>query len=148
MDSKWKRVVLSVLLAGFCSTALAQQAEPPGEATKAPAAKEMKATSSDGVAAAKQPVLRGRLPRYYGKLVDDAQRQQIYQIQASYRERISQLQAELAKLQMQQLEEIEGTLTADQRKQLDELRDVASRRTSSSSLVSSVAQEATAESKQ
>ena len=43
--------------------------------------------------AAKKP--RGRLPAYYGKVVTDKQREQIYEIQAKFNEQIAKLQQQL-----------------------------------------------------
>jgi TolA-binding protein len=123
MYSSWNRVVLCLVLAGFCSTALAQEKKKSTRISKASAASEKQGAVATGVVKEKQPTtLRGRLPRYFASLVDDGQRQDIYQIQASYRERIKELQAELAKLELEQMTEIEETLTSTQHKKLGEMR--------------------------
>ncbi len=73
--------------------------------------------------------LRGRLPAYCGKLVDDSQRQDIYQIQARYRDRIQKLQTALADLTRARDQEILSVLTPDQQEQLEALRKAARERT-------------------
>ena len=69
--------------------------------------------------------LRGRLPAYFGKLVDDEQRQDIYQIQANYKDRIAKLQAALATMVQQRDREILLVLTEDQLKELKALKQAA-----------------------
>lgn len=65
--------------------------------------------------------LRGRLPAYFGKVVDESQRQEIYQIQADYKDRIAKLQTALATMVQQRDREILMVLTTDQ---LDELKSL------------------------
>ena len=73
------------------------------------------APAQDGPPAARDnDALRGRLPPYYGDVVDDKQRAQIYKIQSQFRAKLVQLQVdyEKAAAQLKQL-----------RKQLDSLQD-------------------------
>ncbi len=70
---------------------------------------------------AKPAKFRGRLPRYYGKVVDAVQRQQIYQIQAKYHERLEALKAQLKQLEAQCDAEIEGVLSPEQKQSLAKL---------------------------
>lgn len=68
-----------------------------------------------------KPKFRGRLPRYYGKLVDDTQRKKIYSIQEKYFERDWQLREELKRLQADRDAEIEAVLTAGQKQVLQKM---------------------------
>jgi len=69
--------------------------------------------------------LRGRLPAYFGKVVDESQRQEIYQIQADYKDRIAKLQAALATMVQQRDREVLMVLTADQLEELKSLQKAA-----------------------
>ena len=69
--------------------------------------------------------LRGRLPAYFGKVVDESQRQEIYQIQADYKDRIAKLQAPLTKMVQQRDREVLMVLTADQLEELKSLQKAA-----------------------
>ena len=69
--------------------------------------------------------LRGRLPAYFGKVVDESQRQEIYQIQADYKDRIAKLQAALTKMVQQRDREVLMVLTADQLEELKSLQKAA-----------------------
>ena len=77
-----------------------------------------KATSTEN-----EPTASRRLPRYFASFVDSEQRKEIYEIQASFQVKIIELKEALAKLEAEQMEEIESVLTATQREQLDELRE-------------------------
>lgn len=63
-----------------------------------------------------------RLPRHFASIVDSEQRQEIYEIQATFQAKIRELEEALAELEAEQMEEIEQVLTSTQRKQLTELR--------------------------
>lgn len=65
---------------------------------------------------------RGRLPAYYGQVVNQQQREQIYAIQAKYSARIAELQKQLEELRAQRDAEIEKVLTPEQLKRIAELR--------------------------
>jgi hypothetical protein len=68
---------------------------------------------------AKQKQVKGRLPPYYAQIVDERQRQRIYQIQAGYGPKIDALQAELDALMAQRDAEIRAVLTPEQQQRLD-----------------------------
>ena len=72
--------------------------------------------------------LRGRLPAYFGKVVDQSQRQEIYQIQADYKDRIAKLQAALTELVQQRDREILMVLSADQLVELKALQKASRER--------------------
>lgn len=65
--------------------------------------------------------LKGRLPPYYSKVVNDAQRQQIYGIQAAYAARKEALEKELGELTSRRDAEIRAVLTPFQQQKLDGL---------------------------
>jgi Spy/CpxP family protein refolding chaperone len=67
----------------------------------------------------------GQLPPYYGEVVDDAQRQTIYAIQAEFNAQIKALQAKLDALKKERDDKIEAVLTPEQRKQVNDLRAAA-----------------------
>jgi hypothetical protein len=124
MTQLWGRYALVLLFAGLCALGIA--AEKKSSSSKS----SSKSTRAETV---KQEPTAGRLPRYFASLVDDEQREEIYQIQAKYGEKIAELEKELAELEKEQLKAMEKVLTADQRKELDALRSatVAKKTTSS-----------------
>ncbi len=65
---------------------------------------------------------KGRLPAFYGRVVTEEQRGEIYAIQTKYRPRIEDLTAELKRLRDEQREEVEAVLTSDQRERIATLR--------------------------
>jgi hypothetical protein len=67
----------------------------------------------------KKAVVKGRLPAYFGPIVNEGQRQRIYQIQASYNPKIEALQTELDALVAQRDNEIRAVLSPEQREQLE-----------------------------
>ena len=69
--------------------------------------------------------LRGRLPAHFGKVVDESQRQEIYQIQARYKDRIGKLQADLKSVTRQRDRAILEVLSSQQREELEELQQAA-----------------------
>lgn len=117
-ESTWvrmSRVSLTLVLSAVVATAfaapLAQQAKEADAAGK-----------STAVAAEKAPPLRGRLPAYYGKVVSEQQRQQIYAIQTKYQERIVKLTEELASLTEKRGIEVEKVLSDEQRAEIAKLK--------------------------
>lgn len=58
---------------------------------------------------------RGRLPAHYRKIVNDTQREKIYAIQAKYRQKIADLQAQVNALKTKRAEEMDALLTKDQK---------------------------------
>ena len=71
---------------------------------------------------------RGRLPAYYGEVVDQKQRQQIYDIQKKYRDDINQLKADLQALLDKQRAEIAAVLSSEQAAKVATLREEALKR--------------------
>lgn len=71
---------------------------------------------------------RPRLPMYYAKVVDEKQRQKIYGIQKKYHPKIAELQKQLEQLIAQRDAEIEAVLTAEQKAEIEKLRQEASQR--------------------
>ena len=75
---------------------------------------------------------RGRLPAYYKDVVTPQQRDQIYAIQAKYVDQISKLQEEINQLASQRDKEIEDLLSAEQKTQIQKLRDARKKASSAS----------------
>jgi hypothetical protein len=71
---------------------------------------------------------RGRLPAYFSSVVSSEQRQKIYDIQATYFDKISALELQIADLRAKQDQEVNAVLSADQAAQVQKLRDEASTR--------------------
>lgn len=72
---------------------------------------------------------RGRLPNYYRAAgVTDEQREKIYSIQSSYREKIEPLEKQIAQLRAKMTTEIEAVLTPEQKKKVEELREAAAKK--------------------
>jgi len=91
----------------------------------ATAAEQTGRNNTPAVTSKKAEKLRGRLPAYFGKVVDESQRQEIYQIQADYKDRIAKLQKALAEMVQQRDREILMVLTADQLVELKSLQKAA-----------------------
>ena len=83
-----------------------------GDAAKAPAKQVNKESN-------------GRLPAYYARIVNEAQRARIYRIQALYADRIEALQAQLDELVAKRDAEIRDVLSPEQQQQLDAAIDEA-----------------------
>jgi hypothetical protein len=65
---------------------------------------------------------RGRLPRFYSSVIDVSQRDAIYAIQRSYRTKIDELTQQLEQLKKAEAQEIEQQLSAEQHKQVEQMR--------------------------
>ena len=79
-------------------------------------------------AAAEKPARkgpRGRLPAYFASVVSREQREEIYEIQGRYAEQIAKLQEELAALERQRDQEVEGVLSEEQLTRVEKMRDEA-----------------------
>ena len=109
-ESQWNLIMgwLAPVLVGLALASCAVAQAPKSDAVPAKAAKAKKT--------------RGRLPAYYGKVVTDKQRQQIYAIQAKYQTEIVKLKQKLVDLITKQKSEIEGVLTEQQRDEIQQLR--------------------------
>ncbi len=64
----------------------------------------------------------GRLPRYFGSVVDEKQRESIYAIQQMYYEQIDELEERLAELREEQQQKIDAVLSNEQHQQIADLR--------------------------
>lgn len=69
---------------------------------------------------AKKP--RGRLPSFYRHVVTAEQREQIYAIQAEYRDKIAALRAQLKAITNERNEKIAAVITPEQLKRIKALR--------------------------
>jgi Spy/CpxP family protein refolding chaperone len=111
-----KRVVLC-LVPALLAIALAGQREPAS------------GQNAEPEAAQKQPVtakkFRGRLPNYFGQVVDEKQREEIYKIQAEFAPKIKDLRAQLAMLIKERNQKVDGVLTPQQRQKVEQLRAAA-----------------------
>jgi hypothetical protein len=83
------------------------------------------AKKSAGKSAAKAAEPRHRLPPYYAKVVDDAQKEKIYAIQDKHAARIDALEAELKAAREKRDTEIEGVLTSKQKADIKALAAAA-----------------------
>lgn len=74
-------------------------------------------------AAKKKAPAGGRLPNNYGRIgLSEKQRNDIYSIQAKYRDQIEALEKQLADLRAKRDAEIEAVLTPEQKQKLEELK--------------------------
>jgi Spy/CpxP family protein refolding chaperone len=115
--------LMALLLTAWCALPAVAQETPPAGAGQPPAA------AATDAATAKKP--RGRLPAYYGKVVTDKQREQIYDIQAKFTEQIAKLQEQLDALVQKRDGEVEQVLTAEQRAEIARLKSERKARRSS-----------------
>ena len=106
-----------LLMACWTAVGTAQETPPPAP----PAGNEPASTAPADPAPAKKA--RGRLPAYYGKVVTDKQREDIYAIQAKFNEQIAELQKQLADLTTQRDTEVEKVLTDDQKAEVARLKN-------------------------
>jgi hypothetical protein len=83
---------------------------------------ESMAAAKGAAEAAKTKKLTGRLPPYYSAVVTEQQRQRIYAIQAEYGPKLTQVRAQLTKLQQEQEEKIEAVLSPEQAEKLAKLK--------------------------
>jgi hypothetical protein len=78
---------------------------------------------------ANEPVVvkkfRGRLPAYFSGVVTSEQRQEIYELQKEYHEKLVALEEEMAKLKAARDEEIDGILTVEQLAEVKKKRAAA-----------------------
>lgn len=129
------RCLLVCALASFCVTAAGAEKK---------STRSTKSTASKTKATTEKEELTGRLPRYFSSLVDENQREEIYEIQASYRDAIQELEEKLAALKKDEMAAMEKVLTTTQRKTLASLR--SGKQVSSSSKSTSSTKTASAKS--
>ena len=126
--------------AGESRASSAQQAS----AGQSPAQQPQSPVSASGatqIQDSAEDTFRPRLPMYYGKVVTEAQRQKIYEIQRKYFPQIRALQKQLEALIAKRDAEIEAVLTPQQKAEIERLRKEAAARRAAGSAVSQ--QEAT-----
>lgn len=109
-------VVAAVLLALFVGTQI--PVEPTG------AQDEAKPVATKKVA--KKP--SGRLPNYFATVVDAAQREKVYAIQAQYNGEIKVLRDQITGLTAKRDEEVRGVLSEEQLQKVDALTEAARKR--------------------
>lgn len=80
-----------------------------------------------------QDTFRPRLPMYYARVVDEKQRQKIYDIQRKYHPQIEALQRQLEELIAKRNAEIEAVLTPQQKAEIEKLRQEAATKRSEKS---------------
>jgi len=105
----WSVLATAVIVLAAGLHGPAQESEAPAKAAPAEKAKEF----------------RGRLPAYYGTVVDEKQRQAIYDIQKEYHARIAALKAQLEALIKQRDEKIDAVLTPEQLQKIEEAKAAA-----------------------
>ncbi len=71
---------------------------------------------------------RGRLPRYFAKVVTQQQREDIYEIQARFAARVEELQKQIDALIRQRDQEVEAVLSSEQLAEVRKLREEAKKR--------------------
>jgi len=106
--------------------------QPTGQQAPAPqqAGSQVPASSASASAKTAQETFRPRLPMYYARVVDEKQRQKIYDIQRKYHPQIEALQRQLEELIAKRNAEIEAVLTAEQKAEIEKLRQEAGTRRS------------------
>lgn len=115
--------LLAVAFAGISTVAMAQEkSSKSSRSSTAKVTKTDETTSEGSRPTATGKRFSGRLPRYFASLVDQEQRDEIYQIRATYREQLAALEQELADLKEAEMSAMEKVLTTTQRKKLDEMR--------------------------
>jgi len=68
---------------------------------------------------------RGRLPAYFGSVVSEKQRDEIYEIQAGYQEDLDKLIAQVVELKAERDSAVEAVLSEEQLEEVQKLRDEA-----------------------
>ena len=88
--------LLAVAFAGICTIAIAQEKSSKSSRNSTAKVTKTDETMSGGSkSTASGKRFSGRLPRYFASLVDQEQRDEIYQIRATYREKLAALEKEL-----------------------------------------------------
>ncbi|MFW6169220.1 MAG: hypothetical protein ACODAD_01940 [Planctomycetota bacterium] len=116
----WPRMVVGlfsgVLLAALLVAPTVGQEKPPEEGADPPKKVESESPSTPSIDDPKERKrLRLRLPTYYGRVVTDTQREEIYRIQAKYNSNILRLKEELESLSAKRDSEVKGVLSEEQR---------------------------------
>jgi len=128
--------ILVALVAGCFAYVACAEPQQPGAAPQAAsgataptqAPQPVPATSAAAEPASPAAEFQPRLPMYYGKVVDEKQRQTIYGIQRKYYPQIAELQRQLKNLTAQRDAEIEAVLSPQQKAEVEKLRKEAAAR--------------------
>ncbi|MFO7905129.1 MAG: hypothetical protein ACQESR_26275 [Planctomycetota bacterium] len=115
-----RRMVLGlfsgVFLAALLATPIVGQDKAAKEGADPPKKVEPKSPSTPSIDDPKERKrLRLRLPTYYGRVVTEAQREEIYGIQAKYNSSILKLKEELESLSAKRDSEVKAVLSEEQR---------------------------------
>ncbi len=129
----WGLVPFSALLLAIALATTGAAQEPPKKGAAAPPAKSAASEAKD------RKKLRGRLPAYFGKVVSDKQRKEIYEIQSKYNEQIGKLKEQLVSLTSTRDSEVAKVLTDEQRAEIAKLKEARRSRRGSSSKETAVA---------
>ena len=128
-----QKVLLSAVLLSILSLALSPiQARPVIQRQEASSKTDKAKKESQTEEISSKPKITGRLPRYFGKVVDDTQRAKIYKIQAEYREKVTALQMQLSQMKQAELKAIEDVLEPSQLDRLNKIRSDAMKRSTNS----------------
>ncbi len=73
-----------------------------------------------------ETAFKGRLPPYYGEIVTESQRLQIYAIQEKYDKEVKSLEDQLEGLKNKRAAEIDRVLTTDQKAKLKKAQEAGS----------------------
>ncbi|EAQ81088.1 hypothetical protein [Blastopirellula marina] len=71
---------------------------------------------------------RGRLPNFYGQVVSEKQKEEIYSIQSEYEARLDELVRQIVVLKAERDAKVDQTLTPEQRKEIADLRAESEKR--------------------
>jgi hypothetical protein len=111
--------VLGIAMLLGLSYAWAQDTPKPTKPAPAPTAKSETTKKAS----------KGRLPPHFAKVgVSDVQRDKIYSIQGKYKPEIDKLEEQLKALRAQEMTEVEGVLTTEQKTRVSELRAEAQKK--------------------
>jgi len=133
----------------FLNAAAARDSAASGASAAAQPASESDKPATGGPAekGKKRTEPKGRLPTYFGEVVDAQQRERIYEIQARYNAEIKKMQEQLHELEATREKEVQAVLTAEQQAKVAQLQETAKTKRSEASkrkkLVATDAQAAT-----
>jgi hypothetical protein len=109
-QERWTRALILTGVALALVVAVVGQSGPGWEASAAEKAE------------VKKKEFRGRLPAYYNRVVDDAQRKKIYAIQGEFAPKIDALKAQLAALTEERNKQVDAVLSPEQLKAVEDLK--------------------------
>ncbi|MCC9605115.1 low affinity iron permease family protein [Blastopirellula sp. JC732] len=107
-------------LLGLCVAGLAT--------TPATAAEEAAVAAEQKMEAKPRSEPRGRLPNFYGQVVSEKQKEEIYEIQSSYQAKLDELIRQIVAIKAERDAKINQTLTPEQLKEVASLRAESEKR--------------------